>query len=226
MGAGGWVAVGRLIIRREGLIALPMLEAFEDCRPECAGRGRRLGLAGRSFRGLRLRAAQSHAALGSTGSPFGRRRRCRQIIAGPEPRCSIVGRRFPAFSRRVVGQGQWARVAAGDSSVLPRTGLVAQPARAVIGLIGAIGWSKRVIGRRARSLIALGLFGRCRRPCRLGNGRVAHSANQWRGGADKALPDGGGQRPPVTPFIGVRSSLPTHTPTTRASLKPTNQASR
>jgi hypothetical protein len=30
----------------------------------------------------------------------------------------------------------------------------------------------------------------------------------------------------VTPFIGVWSSLPTHTPTTRSSVKPMNQASR
>src|SRR5262249_43486923 len=35
-----------------------------------------------------------------------------------------------------------------------------------------------------------------------------------------------GSMPPVTLFIGLRSSLPTHTPTTNESLKPTNQASR
>ncbi|MCY1333616.1 hypothetical protein D9M69_193480 [compost metagenome] len=35
-----------------------------------------------------------------------------------------------------------------------------------------------------------------------------------------------GKAPPVTPFIGVSSSLPTHTPATSGSVKPTNQASR
>lgn len=35
-----------------------------------------------------------------------------------------------------------------------------------------------------------------------------------------------GKVPPVTPFMGALSSLPTHTPTTRSAVKPTNQASR
>ena len=34
-----------------------------------------------------------------------------------------------------------------------------------------------------------------------------------------------GRLPPVTLFIGVSSSLPTQTPTTSRSVKPTNQAS-
>ena len=35
-----------------------------------------------------------------------------------------------------------------------------------------------------------------------------------------------GISPPVTLFIGVSSSLPTHTPQTQSGVKPTNQASR
>src|SRR5579884_77201 len=35
-----------------------------------------------------------------------------------------------------------------------------------------------------------------------------------------------GTSPPTTPFIGLSSSLPHHTPTTKSLVKPTNQASR
>jgi hypothetical protein len=46
------------------------------------------------------------------------------------------------------------------------------------------------------------------------------------GSDDEVLPDfRAGSDPPVTSFMGARSSLPIHTPTTKSSLKPTNQAS-